>query len=383
MLEELEGDEALERELRPADRTRTSDAPILGTDSRSRWLRGLWPDVRYAGRVSWRNPGFTSIAVVTLALGVGANTAMFSIINAVMLRPLPYPEPDRLVRIWESNVRRGWPAWSTSEPNFLDFRARTTMFDAIAASTSQSFTITGRVPLQARDRSRPPCHGGSSSRCLVCCPRDWSGTLRPTRIAPGRERARRDSHWRILAAPVQLGSIHVLVSPDYFATMGIPLRGQEALRQPRCVAESRSTVIISEAMARAYWPDRDPVGLKITPSSFGGRERTIIGVAGDVHSLGLDTEPPRTLFLSTAQLDLERDAARLAKLRGSGVARRRRSATPSARIDPGAPPRTRSRPTSDLLWPTRSDSRRSEPVPAGACSHWSRPVSWPRSASSA
>jgi putative ABC transport system permease protein len=143
VLEELEGDEALERELRQADRTRTSDAPILGADSRSRWLRGLWQDVRYAGRVSWRNPGFTSIAVVTLALGVGANTAMFSIINAVMLRPLPYPEPDRLVRIWESNVRRGWPAWSTSEPNFLDFRARTTMFDAIASSTGQSFTITG------------------------------------------------------------------------------------------------------------------------------------------------------------------------------------------------------------------------------------------------
>ena len=84
--------------------------------------------------------------------------------------------------------------------------------------------------------------------------------------------------------------------------MGIPLRGRDF--SPRDVAESRSTVIISEAMARAYWPNRDPIGLKITPSSFGSRERTIIGVAGDVRSLGLDTEPPRTLYFSTAQLNL-------------------------------------------------------------------------------
>ena len=143
VLEELEGDEALERELRRAERTRSSEAPILGADSRSRWLRGFWQDVRYAAKLLRRSPGFTSIAVVTLALGVGANTAIFSITNAVMLRPLPYPEPHRLVRIWESNVERGWPAWSMSEPNFLDFRARTTMFDAIAASVGQTFTMTG------------------------------------------------------------------------------------------------------------------------------------------------------------------------------------------------------------------------------------------------
>ena len=64
------------------------------------------------------------IAALTLALGVGANTAIFSVVNAVMLRPLPFPEPDRLVRIWESNIERGRPTFAVSHPNFLDFRAQ-------------------------------------------------------------------------------------------------------------------------------------------------------------------------------------------------------------------------------------------------------------------
>ena len=654
VLEELEGDEALERELRRAERTRSSDAPILGADSRSRWLRGFWQDVRYAAKLLRRSPGFTSIAVVTLALGVGANTAIFSITNAVMLRPLPYPEPHRLVRIWESNVERGWPTWSMSEPNFLDFRARTTMFDAIAASVGQTFTMTGTdgaeivrgnrvtaeflpvlgvLPAIGRnftaDEDRPggnvraailtdgfwlrrfgsdrsivgqtiPLDGanylvvgilppsfqwGTTDLLVPLAPnpngdrddhrltaigrlrdgatigqahselaaiatalgeqypesnKEWSVRLatfydwlvpesarRSLRILFGavgvllliacanvaslvlaRGAARRKelsirlalgaARWRIFrqllteslllalaaglaglavaaattrllvaygpaslprlseaglditvvlfglaisiatvlafglvpaiqvsrqhaadtlregtrggsarqrlrsaltvvevalsvtlligaglllrsfwhlqqvdpgfnvttvmtarirlpsatygvrtrgafvdrllseiralrgivsaatasAVPLTAGNtsteVHVpgvenrdgtrpsaswrLVSPDYFATMGIPLRGRDF--SPRDVAESRSTVIISEAMARAYWPDRDPIGLTITPSSFGSRERTIIGVAGDVRSLGLDTEPPRTLYLSTAQLSL-------------------------------------------------------------------------------
>ena len=87
-----------------------------------------------------------------------------------------------------------------------------------------------------------------------------------------------------------------LVSPDYFATMGIPLRGRDF--SPHDVAESRSTVIISEAMARAYWPNQDALGRKVRPSSLGNRDRAIIGIAGDVRSFGLDTEPPRTVYFS-------------------------------------------------------------------------------------
>ena len=99
-------------------------------------------DLRYAVRALRKSPGFTAIAALTLALGVGASTAIFSVVNAVMLRPLPFVEPDRLVRIWESNVERGWPTFAVSHPNFLDFRAQADSFESMAAINNAGFTMT-------------------------------------------------------------------------------------------------------------------------------------------------------------------------------------------------------------------------------------------------
>jgi putative ABC transport system permease protein len=99
-------------------------------------------DLRYAARSLRKSPGFTIVAAVTLALGVGANAAIFSVINTVMLRPLPFANPDRLVRIWESNVDRGWPTFATSHPNFLDWRSQARSLESLAAITEAGFTIT-------------------------------------------------------------------------------------------------------------------------------------------------------------------------------------------------------------------------------------------------
>lgn len=99
-------------------------------------------DLRYAARALRKNPGFAAIAILTLALGVGATTAIFSVVNAVILRPLPFTEPDRLVRILESNLERGRPTFAVSHPNFLDWRSQARAFESLAATTNAGFTWT-------------------------------------------------------------------------------------------------------------------------------------------------------------------------------------------------------------------------------------------------
>ncbi|MGH9796190.1 MAG: ABC transporter permease, partial [Candidatus Acidiferrales bacterium] len=105
----------------------------------SNWIA----DLLYSLRLLRKSPGFTLAAMLTLALGIGANAAVFSILNAVMLRPLPFPEPERLVRLWESNPQRGWPFFSASQPNFLDWRERNRSFERLAASSGWTFNLSG------------------------------------------------------------------------------------------------------------------------------------------------------------------------------------------------------------------------------------------------
>jgi putative ABC transport system permease protein len=110
-------------------------------------MQTIWQDLCYGGRMLLKTPGFTLIAVMTLALGIGANTAIFSVVNAVLLRPLPYPESERLV--WLSERSPKYPTMSISYPNFIDWRAQQTVFEYIGVFNSGSYNLTGRgEPLQ-------------------------------------------------------------------------------------------------------------------------------------------------------------------------------------------------------------------------------------------
>src|SRR5215475_2700306 len=100
-------------------------------------------DLKYGLRRLRKSPGFTLIALLTLAVGIGANTAIFSIVNAVLLRPLPYQNPDRLVLLWQRFTRLGLDRVVVSASEFGDYRDQTTGFEEIAAFGYESFNLTG------------------------------------------------------------------------------------------------------------------------------------------------------------------------------------------------------------------------------------------------
>jgi len=104
----------------------------------------LWLDIKYGVRMLGKKPGFTAIAVLTLALGIGANTTIFSILNAVLLQPLPFSEPHRLVTVWGTDVRNGDFHRTLSYPDFSDLRDQNRSLEGVAAYDEGTFSLTGR-----------------------------------------------------------------------------------------------------------------------------------------------------------------------------------------------------------------------------------------------
>src|SRR5690349_20918048 len=104
-------------------------------------METLFKDIRYGVRSLLHRPGFTTVAVITIALGIGANTAIFSVVDAVLLRRLPYAEADRLVYLSERHPN--YDEMSVSYPDFTDWRARNHVFESIGAFRGSEFNLTG------------------------------------------------------------------------------------------------------------------------------------------------------------------------------------------------------------------------------------------------
>jgi predicted permease len=104
-------------------------------------MSALFQDVKFGLRMLAKNPGFTAVAVLTLALGIGANTALFSVVNGVLLNPLPYPQPNQLVTLHES--KPNFPYGAISYPNFLDWQKDNHTFSSMAVARGYGFTLTG------------------------------------------------------------------------------------------------------------------------------------------------------------------------------------------------------------------------------------------------
>jgi putative ABC transport system permease protein len=147
---EMQIEDNLRQGMSPEDARRAARLRFGGVEqvkeayrdkSRLGWIESLWQDQRYGFRTMLKNPGFTLIAIFTLALGIGANTAIFSVVNAVLLRPLPYPDHDRIVTI--GNYRTNQNHVNVNGADFLDWREQAKVFEQIAAFATDTVDLTG------------------------------------------------------------------------------------------------------------------------------------------------------------------------------------------------------------------------------------------------
>lgn len=182
-------------------------------------LEALWRDIQYGVRMLIKNPGFTIVSVLALALGIGANTAIFSVVNTVLLRPLPYKEPDRLVYVLRTQppIMRG----PISRPDFLEWQSQQKVFQAIAALYPDTFNLTGR---------------------------DEAERIRGTRV-----------------------------TDDFFSLFGVaPARGRYLLPADNQAGAGRVAVISYGMWQRRFGGDSKLIGQTVT---LNGEAYTVVGVA--------------------------------------------------------------------------------------------------------
>src|SRR5262245_35237527 len=141
-LAELSGSEMLQRELRRAERQVPQEPIAHGTNRRINMIADLWQDMRFGARMLLKNPGFTLIAVATLSLGIGANTAIFSVLYGVLLKPLPYPDSDPIVRVWQAVPTSGYFQLGFSEAQLTRLRAGNQSYQQIGGYAVRSANLT-------------------------------------------------------------------------------------------------------------------------------------------------------------------------------------------------------------------------------------------------
>jgi len=215
-------------------------------------------DLKFAIRQLLKNPGFTTVAVLTLALGIGANTAIFSVVNAVLPRPLPYREPDRLVRIASVNPALGVTDSRSSGLNVLDWQRQSASFESIAAFQERDgiLTFKGKPGVQ--------WVGGAHIELLNDV---FSNPVRIT--IDGQPESTGAS-----APTVNFW----LVTKDYFSAAGITILAGRPFNV--CdTTNAPAVAMINEALAKRYFPNEDPIGKFI-------RIRSEPTNAGDWHPHG-------------------------------------------------------------------------------------------------
>jgi len=145
-VEELKDEDLLAKGLRRVEQEAAQEPIVLGGNGAHSLVAGFWQDIRYGFRQLRRNPGFTSVAIIVLALGIGANTAMFSIVNAVLLEPLPFHDASRLVELYESESAPG--SYPLTGPDYLDWQAQNHTLAATSLyswPSRENLSVTGEA----------------------------------------------------------------------------------------------------------------------------------------------------------------------------------------------------------------------------------------------
>jgi predicted permease len=187
-------------------------------------MRTLIQDLRYGVRMLLKKPGFTLIAAITLSLGIGANAAIFTVVNGVLLRPLPYDEPDRLVTLWESDPRRNIERQLVAPPNLIEWRGQSRSFENIAY-----WSGNGEFNLVTTD-------GTEKARCAY-------------------------------------------VTSSLFSTMRVkPHLGRAFLPEEDQLEGALAALLSYEYWQRRFAADPNVIGRRLTVDTFGRRDYTIVGV---------------------------------------------------------------------------------------------------------
>lgn len=157
-------------------------------------MNTLWQDIRYGARVLAKNPSFTVVAVLALALAIGANTAIFSVVNGVLLRSLPLNEPDRLVLLWGSKPNQGRSQVPFSLPNFNDVQTQSQAFASMSAWALGRFNLTD----SSNDKTDPEqvqyATVSTNFFAVLGVTPSHGRTFLPEEEQPGTSRAIRNSH---------------------------------------------------------------------------------------------------------------------------------------------------------------------------------------------
>jgi putative ABC transport system permease protein len=249
----------------------------MSKETQMKWFQALeafGQDLRYAGRQLWKNPGFTLVVVLTLALAVGASTAIFSVVHGILLRPLPYPEPERVISVHPLSAEGGRSTWSI--PNYVDWRKenRTTALSAIYEYGNLNLSRAGEPP----ERLIGMWSGAGLFRVLGVRPlagrwflpeEDKPGAVGKTLLLNGEARmvigvvSRRDQYPDFVDAWLPL----VLPEQEYYEQRGLVYLNVLARLAPGATLEGAraETRLIGERLAKQYPESNSTLALNLKP----------------------------------------------------------------------------------------------------------------------